>query len=164
MSDDPSALPAVLARHTGYLLNRAGAGAQREFGAALQTIGLTLRAWGAMNVIDADGPLTQHALGRALGVDPSTMVATIDELEVAGYVQRRPHPTDRRAHALHVTGAGRDLLGRGRALARTAQRELLAPLSPSEREQLHEMLRRICEHLGPPSPLSPSERRRPGAR
>ncbi len=80
------------------------------------------------------------------------MVATIDELEKHGWVQRRPHPTDRRAYELHITDAGHATLRRGRRLAGQAQADLLSPLSESEREQLHDMLRRIVEHVGSAPP------------
>jgi len=101
-----------------------------------------------MNVLEAEGPTTQHALGRLIMMDPSTMVATIDELETRGLVQRRPHPGDRRAHALHMTRKGRETLQRGRRLARGAQEELLAPLDGVERQQLHELLARIAQAAG----------------
>ena len=54
--------------------------------------------------------MTQQQLGRAIGMDPSSMVSTIDELEAKGWVERRRHPTDRRAYALHITDAGRETL------------------------------------------------------
>ena len=100
--------------------------------------------WGALNVLDAEGAITQHALGKCTGIDPSSMVSTIDELESAGLVERRPHPTDRRAHALHITDRGRETLAEGRKLAKSAQEELLAPLDAAERKQLHELLLRIA--------------------
>ena len=50
--------------------------------------------------------MTQQQLGRAIGMDPSSMVSTIDELEAKGWVERRRHPTDRRAYALHITERG----------------------------------------------------------
>jgi DNA-binding MarR family transcriptional regulator len=139
-------------RYTGYLLARAGAAGQAKFGERLQTLGLTPRTWGVMNVLDHEGPGTQQALGKLTLTDPSTMVATIDELEKHGLVQRRPHPTDRRAHEIHITDEGRDTLRRGRRLAAAAQAELLAPLSESEREQLHDMLTRVVEHAGAAPP------------
>jgi DNA-binding MarR family transcriptional regulator len=77
-------------------------------------------------------------------MDPSSMVATIDELEAKGLVERRAHPSDRRAHALHITRRGRQTLTRGRELARGAQEELLAPLSAEERDQLHALLLRLA--------------------
>lgn len=141
----PPGLHAALVRNTGYLISRTGMYAQRQFAERMESIGLTPRMWGALNVIDAEGPVTQQQLGREIGMDPSTMVSTIDELEVKGLVQRRPHPTDRRAHALHITDAGRDTLTRGRGLAREAQNELLAPLSAEDRRVLHDLLLRIAE-------------------
>jgi DNA-binding MarR family transcriptional regulator len=76
-------------------------------------------------------------------MDPSSMVSTIDELEAKGLVERRPHPTDRRAYALHITDPGREALTRGRKVAGEAQRELLAPLSDVERETLQGLLLRL---------------------
>lgn len=152
MSESPPSLHAALMRHTGYLLSRAGASGQRQFAERLAQLGLTPKTWGAMNVLDAEGPTTQQSLGQLTGVDPSTMVSTIDELEKRGLVQRRPHPTDRRAHQLTITEAGHETLRRGRKLAGQAQADLLSPLSESEREQFHDMLRRIVEHVGSAPP------------
>jgi DNA-binding MarR family transcriptional regulator len=78
-------------------------------------------------------------------MDPSTMVATIDELESQGLVERRPHPNDRRAHALYITDQGRETLARSSAVAAEAQDQLLAPLNGEERELLHDLLLRIAE-------------------
>jgi DNA-binding MarR family transcriptional regulator len=158
MSESPPLLHAALMRHTGYLLSRAGASGQRHFAERLATLGLTPRTWGAMNVLDAEGPASQHTIGRLTGTDPSSMVAAIDELEKRGLVQRRPHPSDRRAHELHITDAGHETLRRGRELARQAQADLLSPLTEAEREQLHDMLRRIVEHVGSLPPWVRSER------
>jgi DNA-binding MarR family transcriptional regulator len=137
-------LHAALKRHTGFLINRIGAVARKGFAERLDSLGLNLRMWGVLNVLDEEGSITQHALGRCVGVDPSSMVSTIDELEARGLVERRRNPSDRRAHALHLTEAGSETLARGRALARQAQDELLAPLSAKERKQFHEMLLRIA--------------------
>jgi DNA-binding MarR family transcriptional regulator len=134
----------ALARNTGYLVSRMGWFAARQFGLRLATLGLTTRMWGVLNVLDAEEAVSQQQLGRAVGMDPSSMVATIDELEAKGWVERRRHPTDRRAHALYLTDAGRETLGRGRALSREAQEELLAPLSADERRQLHDLLLRLA--------------------
>lgn len=133
----------ALSRNTGYLLSRVGALCQRHFAAQMSSLGLTPRMWGALNVLDHEGPLSQLALGRCVGMDPSSMVSTIDELEAQGLVQRHRDPSDRRAYALHVTEAGRETLTRGRVQARAAQEELFADLSAQEREQLRELLLRV---------------------
>jgi DNA-binding MarR family transcriptional regulator len=117
--------------------------AAKQFSTRLEKLGLTTRMWGALNVLAVEGALTQQALGKCTGIDPSSMVSTVDDLEAAGLVERRRHPSDRRAHAIHITEQGRETLTRGRQLARGAQEDLLAPLSPEERKQLHELLLRL---------------------
>ena len=141
----PFGLHAALARHTGFLIGKIGVMARKRFTERLDSLGLNLRMWGVLNVLDVEGALTQHALGRCVGIDPSSMVSTIDDLEARGLVERRRHPSDRRAHALHLTEAGSETLARGRALARQAQDELLAPLDDDERKQLHELLLRVAQ-------------------
>jgi DNA-binding MarR family transcriptional regulator len=134
----------ALTRYTGFLLSRMGMVAMKQFTERLEPLGLTTRLWGALNVLDAEGAITQHALGTCVGSDPSSVVATVDELEAKGLVERRRHPTDRRAHALHLTEKGRETLARGRELATGAHKDLLAPLSKEEQAQLHELLLRLA--------------------
>jgi DNA-binding MarR family transcriptional regulator len=133
----------ALVRNSGYLLSRLGLLSVKHFTARLDAIGLTPRLWGALNVLDAEGAITQQQLGKAIGSDPSSMVATIDELESKGLVERRAHPTDRRAHAVHITDAGRRALRQGREVAKQAREELLGPLDEEERAQLHDYLLRL---------------------
>jgi DNA-binding MarR family transcriptional regulator len=151
----PPGLHSALMRHTGFLISRMGMVAQKQFGERLESLGVTTRMWGALNVLDAEGAISQHALGKCVGIDPSSMVSTIDELEGRGLVERRRHPSDRRAHALHITPKGRQTLTRGREQARRAQDELLAPLNAEEREQLHGLLLRLAlatRDVGKPAP------------
>jgi DNA-binding MarR family transcriptional regulator len=138
----------ALARNTGFLLSRIGDITRRQFAENLSPLELTPRMFGVMNVLDSAGPVTQLALCRSVGMDPSSMVGAIDELEARGLVERRRNPQDRRAHALHVTDAGRELLGRARQVAQKSQQELLDPLSSEERAQLHELLLRLAGGLG----------------
>ncbi|MBV8432583.1 MAG: winged helix-turn-helix transcriptional regulator [Solirubrobacterales bacterium] len=145
----PLALHEALAQHTGFLISRVGLRAQRAFAERIGEVGLTPRGWGALNVLDEEGAVTQQWLGRCIGMDPSSMVATIDELEAQGLVERRRNPQDRRAHALHITAKGRRTLTRGRKIARRAQEELLAPLKAEERRQLHDLLLRVAQDAGP---------------
>jgi DNA-binding MarR family transcriptional regulator len=143
-----SLLHPALLRNTGYLISRLGFYASKQFAERLATMGLTPRTWGAMNMLDHEGDVSQQQLGRAAGIDPSSMVSTIDELEAKGWVERRRRPTDRRAYALHITDAGRDTLTRARRLAGSAQNELLAPLDDAERAQLHDLLLRLVSATG----------------
>ncbi len=142
--EGPPGVHPALTRNTGYLLSRMGRYAAKRFADAISPTGLHPRMWGALNVLDSTGPISQQALGQTVGIDPSSMVATIDDLEAAGLVERRPNPGDRRAHALHITEKGKRTLAEGRKIARGAQNELLAPLNAEERGQLHDLLLRLA--------------------
>ena len=71
-----------------------------------------------------------------MGIDPSTMVALIDELERAGLAKRRPHPKDRRAREVVITPKGRRTVEQGRALAREVEDDVLQGLGSTERRKL----------------------------
>ncbi len=69
-----------------------------------------------------------------LGLDPSAVVALVDDLEAAERVQRQPDPEDRRTRLVSVTPAGLRLLDRVGDIVSEVRDEVLAPLEPGERE------------------------------
>src|SRR5262249_517241 len=73
--------------------------------AAFAQIGTTPRHYCVLNHA-ASGELTQIELARLSDLDKTTMVVTLDELEEAGYAERRPSRVDRRAPGAGVTRAG----------------------------------------------------------
>ena len=87
---------------------------------------------------------SQKGLGRRLGLDPSGLVASLDELERDGLVERRPYEGDRRRYALHLTGPGQKKLAAGRKVAQLTADRLLAALSEEEMGVLHDLLARIA--------------------
>jgi DNA-binding MarR family transcriptional regulator len=77
---------------------------------ALRPIDLAIAHVGVLGLLSARGDLSQQQLIEILEVDKSSMVYLIDELEKQGLAERRPAPRDRRAHAVHLTQAGRQRL------------------------------------------------------
>src|SRR5881392_3941979 len=116
MATRPSTDPEV-AEFAGQLFFRLWRASHTRIADALESIGLTPALFGLLNVLGAREGAIQQELGSAMGVDPSTMVALIDELERAGLAKRRPHPTDRRARAVAITPKGRRRLEQGRRMA-----------------------------------------------
>src|SRR4051812_43001668 len=96
---------------------------------ALRSVGLTPALFALLNVIGAREGAIQQELGATLGIDRSTMVVLIDQLESAGLATRRPSATDRRARQIAITAKGRRLLGRARELSSQVEDEVLAGLS-----------------------------------
>ncbi|WIM98542.1 MarR family transcriptional regulator [Actinoplanes oblitus] len=65
-----------------------------------------------LTYLQASGPVTQKALAGMAATDPMMTSQVLRTLESRGLVHRPPHPTDRRARAVAVTEAGRDLANR----------------------------------------------------
>jgi DNA-binding MarR family transcriptional regulator len=94
----------------------------------------------------------QQEISSAMGIDPSTMVALIDELENTGLVKRRPHPRDRRAYEVSITPKGHRVLEQARGMATQVEDEVLRGLTAGERRELLTLLRRALSS-SPPQPL-----------
>src|SRR5919204_5299491 len=128
--------PEPLASAPGFLLSWNGQRIAHKFATALEPLGLRPHHFGVMTLIEAHpGSAQQELVTRSL-IDPSSMVAVIDELEERGLAERRPHPRDRRKRAVHLTARGRRTLERARTAAIETAEEVFAPLDEEERETL----------------------------
>jgi DNA-binding MarR family transcriptional regulator len=136
--------PEPLASATGFLLSWNGQRTAALFGEALAPLELRPPHFGVLTLIDAHPGATQRQLVTESLIDPSSMVAVIDELEELGLAERRHHPSDRRKHAVHLTAKGRRTLGRAREAAAGMVEDLLAPLDARERETLRRLLRKLA--------------------
>ncbi len=145
------------AEFAGQLFFRLWRASHTRIAAALESIGLTPATFGLLNILGARKGAMQQELGSAMGVDPSTMVSLIDELEAAGLAKRQPHPTDRRARAVALTPRGRRALERGRQMALQVEDEVLGGLTDAERQQLLMLLRRALESAPPQPPWRAEE-------
>jgi len=92
-----------------------------------------------------DGPLTLGELADRLYLEKSTASRVVDALERKGYVNRAPHPGDRRALQLGVTPAGRRLVDRIRASLVEDAKAVLEDLSPPFRREATRFLHRLTE-------------------
>ena len=136
----------------GQLFFRLWRATHTQTAAALETIGLTPALFAVLNFLRSQDGALQKEIGAAMEVDPSTMVALIDQLEDAGLAKRRPRPTDRRAREVAITPKGRRTLDRGRALAREVEDDVLQGLASKERSQLLKLLRQALA-AAPAQPL-----------
>ena len=119
--------------------------------AAFAEIGMTPRGHCVL-VHAMPGDLTQIELAKLTDLDKTTMVVTLDELEEAGYAERRLSPTDRRARTVAVTEAGARIAAAGQEIADRVHREVLEALPPEEREVFTAALVRLVNgHLAAPA-------------
>jgi DNA-binding MarR family transcriptional regulator len=151
----PSAEPPVT-EFAGQLFFRLWRASHVRAANVLASVGLTPALFGLLNVIGARDGAIQQELASAMGIDRSTMVSLIDQLESAGLAKRRPSATDRRAREIGITPKGRRLLRRSRRLISETEDEVLAGLTAEERGELVSLLRRALESA-PAQPLWTSE-------
>jgi DNA-binding MarR family transcriptional regulator len=140
--------PEPLASAPGFLLSWNGQRTAYLFAEALRPLGLRPPHFGVLSLIDATPGSTQQELVDRSMIDPSSMVAVLDELEELGLAERRPHPTDRRKHAIGLTAMGGKTLERARVAAIETAKEVFGPLDRSEIETLRGLLRKLAG-LGP---------------
>ncbi len=141
---DGGPIPGELGQFPGYLMARLGEASRRRFHKALEPEGLHPRHFGVLTVLAAHPGISQQQLHEKTAIDPSSMVAVIDELEERGLAERRRHPADRRARQVFLTEQGEQTLKRIRTLVSGLQREFFGALTAEERKTLHALLRKLA--------------------
>lgn len=108
------------------------------------------RKWhyAVLATLDEFGPASQAQLSHRTGIYRSDVVAVINELADRQQVERAPNPADRRQNVITLTPQGRQQLHNlDQALAHVED-EVLAPLTPAERQQLAQLLTTLVDHHG----------------
>jgi DNA-binding MarR family transcriptional regulator len=159
MSDQnpPATPPAAQLRIPGvaFLLSQLGFHSTRLWKDRLAPLGIDPRHVVLLRHVAAAEGQSQHALGRAMQIPPSRMVALVDELERGELLERRPSPADRRAHALYLTGDGRRLLDRLIQVSAEHEAQLCTGLTKAERRQLIDLLSQMAAEQGLPTGVHP---------
>ena len=94
------------------------------------------------DIDDRGGAVSQQTLCGAMQLDPNNLVLMLNDVEDAGFVERRRDPADRRRHIVELTPAGKAALKRAEAGMQKVEDEVLSGLSQKERVQLGKLLRK----------------------
>ncbi|MFY9864678.1 MAG: MarR family winged helix-turn-helix transcriptional regulator [Trebonia sp.] len=129
-----------------FLLNHASHVLATRMTAAFAEIGITPRDYCVL-AHAMSGEYTQIELAKLSDLDKTTMLNTLDELERAGYAERRPSPADRRVRIVAVTPAGAGLVATGHQVADRVHGEVLDALRPEERQAFTGALTRLVTGL-----------------
>src|SRR5688572_22925853 len=127
---------------------------------ALEDLGLSPRARCVLTSA-SHGEHTQIELARMIGLDKTTMVVTLDELEAAGLAERRPSASDRRARVIAVTKAGERKVREAEEISERVRADVLASLPAGEADAFVGALSQLVgERLAEPVECSHPPRRR----
>lgn len=137
-----------VAGELSFLLARANALSLGASNAALKQFGLKVRSYPVLSLACDDLLPTQRELADFLRLDPSQVVAIIDDLERRGLVERHADERDRRSKVLVPTAEGRRVARVARAAASAAEIAPFSGLSAVERETLTQLLARVAFPAG----------------
>jgi len=133
-------LPDLFATRTSCLLISLGRATRRLVDDRLGRLDIRLRHYTVLKALSKGSARSQQELSDFLQIDVATMVATVDDLDAKGLVERRRDPTDRRRHALVITRRGTGLLGRAERILDEVEVDLATDLSADQTEDLRAAL------------------------
>ncbi|MER7249218.1 MarR family winged helix-turn-helix transcriptional regulator [Kribbella sp. NPDC000426] len=144
---------------TGYLTH-AGHVLETQLSAALAEVGLTLRMQCVLrHALEAER--TQIQIAELAYMDKTTMVVTVDALEEAGYAERKPSATDRRARIIAVTPAGAKIAAEGQKIVDQVHANALNTLPAPHRKSFIDALTTLVDGpLATPTTAQPIRRSR----
>lgn len=92
-----------------------------------------------------ESQLTMGALAEQIALTTGGVTRLIDRMQTAGYVERRPCPTDRRVAYVGITGPGSDMLDKAAAVHANNLREIFASFSERDLATLDTLLDQLRE-------------------
>src|SRR6187431_717813 len=109
-----------------FLLARANALSLSAGNAALSAHGLRVRSYSVLALAAGTARPSQRELAELLRLDPSQVVALVDELQGRNLVIRQPDPNDRRANVVTATDEGAALYARATVSVAGAQEDVFS--------------------------------------
>src|SRR4051794_30308041 len=140
--------PGIAQQWPTLLMIKLGRITLHRFTEALEPFGIRPRHVAALTELRDHGELTQQSLCGQLHLDPTNLVAILNELEEKGFAKRRRDPVDRRRHLVEVSKKGTAVLEKVSEVMDGVEDDLLDGLEPAEREQLEGFLTSIWERSG----------------
>jgi MarR family 2-MHQ and catechol resistance regulon transcriptional repressor len=109
----------------------------------IESLGIGFSDFAALEVLLHKGPTPVNEIGRLVRLTSGSITSAVDRLERKGLVERRTDKADRRSRVVHLTPSGRTLIARAFADHEMAMQRAAAGLTPAERVQLIDLLKRL---------------------
>src|SRR3954467_3369856 len=143
-----SAPPGIAKQWPTLLMIKLGRITQHRFTEALEPFGIRPRHVAALIELRDRGELTQQSLCVQLHLDPTNLVAILNELEDRGYATRRRDPEDRRRHLVEISKKGLAVIEKVSKVMDGVEDDLLEGFEPAERSQVEGLLTSIWARSG----------------
>ena len=130
-----------------YLLGRVDRGVRAELKERLRAYGLSVPEYTTLSVLQTRPGLSNAQLARRSLITPQSMNQVVAALERRGLIERTPDPAHQRILRTTLTRAGEKLLDELAGMVTALEDEILADLSPEQRDALVEGLRSCMRRL-----------------
>ncbi len=129
----------------GYNARRAAIAVIGVFLERMAPYGMRVVDFSVLTLIAHNPGITSRQLSAALAILPPNLVGMVRQLEERGLIDKRPHPSDRRAQGLHLTPAGEALQAETQQVVTSLETEAVTHLSEQERQTLIGLLRKVYQ-------------------
>ena len=111
----------------------------------VEHLGVTASQAMVLNFLGEEDGILSRTLGQKLRITSATMTGILDRLEKLGLIERKPHPSDRRAVLVCLTTKGRRHAEKINTIMVQANDNYLAPLGPVKARAFLDMLKALRE-------------------
>ena len=127
----------------GYNARRAALAVITVFLRRMAPFGLRPVDFSVLTLIAHNPGVTSRQLCAELDILPPNLVGMIKSLDKRGLIERKPHPSDRRAQGLHLSAEGKRLQKQAQTTATRLEHDVSHALTPAELETLNTLLRKV---------------------
>lgn len=120
-------------------------------GEELKAFGLSTPQYATLMMTKAQPGLSVADIARKVASSRQAANEMISGLEQEGLIERRPHPTDRRTHQIHLTEAGQERFTQARIAVDRREAELESAFTAEQRETARVWLDGMFEACHRPS-------------
>ncbi len=131
----------------GLLLHDTARLLRKQFEARGREMGLSSAQWRLLVRLWREGEATQARLADLMEVEPISVSRLVDRMVVAGWIERRPHPTDRRTNLIVPTARALRARDAIKEMAGEIYEAAMTGLTTQDRRQLMAMLTQVEANL-----------------
>lgn len=151
----------IQGRRLPPILRMAWYGLNQAFRRRIAHTGVTPDQFTALRTLLESDPVgvTQREITALMSSDPNTVASLLERMEDSGWIERKPHETDRRAYRIKIQPSGKAQFETCRSIALELQAEVLRVLGPTSQESFLEQLDLVAQACRQAADNSPRAQR-----
>ncbi len=133
----------------GWHIQQLAAAMDRELNAQLAPLGLNQAQFVILMKLLEIGPSTQAKLAQFSSMPVYAMSREIDRLEASGHLERRAHPTSRRAHLIHLLPLATEIGPELFSIVKRVNAQCTEGFSPAQVSDIRQTVEKLTSNMKP---------------